>query len=221
MLWGDLLTLSVAAALLPVWVIISLFLLRSEGGVMKAGAFVAGATAVRLIQGLLFGFVFGAAGGDPDAEGPGPIAATLLLLIGILMLVTAFRKWRKEDDPDDPPKWMDKLSGVSTSKAFGMGALLMVLAIKQWVFTLSAIAIVEQAAAGVATSVLAFLVFVVIAQSLMVAPILVSAVAPTSSARMLDAAQAFLQRHNRVIAIAVSLIFGLWFTWQGITALWG
>jgi hypothetical protein len=221
MLWGDLLTLSVAAALLPVWIIISLFLLRSEGGLSKATAFVAGAVVVRLAQGLLFGFVFGAADDYGADAGPGPIAATLLLVLGLLMLLAGFKKWRKEEDPDDPPKWMEKLSGVSAAKAFGMGALLMTVAVKQWVFTLSALAIIEQAAAGFTTSVLAFLLFLVIAQSLMIAPILAYAIAPAQSARVLDSLQAFLQRHNRVIAIAVSLIFGLWFSWKGISGLMG
>jgi hypothetical protein len=219
-LWVDLLMLSVAAALLPIWIILALFLLRSEGGLLKATAFAAGATLVRLIQGVLFGFVFGAAADQGD-DGSGPIAATLLLVLGILMLIAAYKKWRKEEDSDEPPKWMTTLSGLSTLKAFGMGALLMVVAIKQWVFTLSAIAIVQQAEAGLASSVLAFLVFVVLAQSLIVAPIIVCAVAPARSAKLLDAAQGWLARNNRVIAIAVSLIFGVWFSWKGITDLLG
>jgi hypothetical protein len=219
-LWIDLLTLSVAAAVLPIWIILALFLLRSEGGLLKATAFAAGATTVRLIQGVLFGFVFGAAADDGDG-GPGLIASTLLLVVGILMLITAYKKWRKEEDPDEPPKWMMSLSGLTTPKAFGVGALLMAVAIKQWVFTLSAIAIVQQAGASLAASVLAFLLFVVLAQSLVVGPIIVYAIAPARSAKVLDATQGWLAQNNRVIAIAVSLIFGLWFLWQGITGLLG
>ncbi len=71
-LWIDLLMLSVAAAVLPIWIIMALFLLRSEGGLLKATAFAAGATTVRLIQGVLFGFVFGAAADDGDG-GPGSL----------------------------------------------------------------------------------------------------------------------------------------------------
>jgi hypothetical protein len=219
-LWIDLLTLSVAAAVLPIWIVLVLFLLRSEGGLRKATAFVAGATTVRLIQGVLFGFVFGAAVDQGDA-GPELIASTLLLVVGILMLITAYKKWHKEEDPDEPPKWMMTLGGLTTLKAFGVGALLMAVAIKQWVLTLSAIAIVEQAEASLASSVLAFLVFVVLAQSLIVAPIIACAVAPARSAKLLDTAQAWLARNNRVIAIAVSLIFGLWFSWKAITGLLG
>jgi hypothetical protein len=214
----DLLPLIIGAAVLPVWIVMTLFLLRSDRGVIKASSFVAGATAVRLLQGLLFGVVLEAA--DQGSEKSGVVAATLLLVAGIAMLITAVKKWRKEEDPDaPPPKWMAMLQGLSALKAFGIGALLMALALKQWVFTLSAIAVIEYVGAGLAASVLAFLVFVVGAQLLVAAPIAVYAIAPAAAGRLLDTVQSWLERNNRVIVVAVSLIFGLWFAWKGLAAL--
>ena len=55
----------------------------------------------------------------------------------------------------------------------------------------------------------------------MLAPIVVYAVAPMQSAKTLDAAQGWLERHNRVIVIAISLVFGLLFLFKGITGLTG
>lgn len=212
----ELLPLIVAAALLPVWIIMALFLLRSEGGLAKAIAFAAGATLVRLLQGALFGLVLGSEGGSES----GAIADTLLLVVGIVMLIAGYKKWRKEEDPDaPPPKWMSTLSGLSTLKAFGAAALLMTVAVKQWVFTLSALAVIDAAQVEMAAGVLLFVIFTVAAQSLILLPIIIYAVAPKQSARLLDAAQGFLERYNRVITIAVSLIFGVWFVWKGITGL--
>ena len=57
--------------------------------------------------------------------------------------------------------------------------------------------------------------------SLVLAPIVVYAAAPTQSAKTLDAAQGWLERHNRVIVIAISLVFGLLFLVKGITGLTG
>ena len=189
---------------------------------LKAAAFAAGAMTVRLVQGVLFGFVFGTAANAYGESGAGLITSTLLLVLGIVMLISAVRKWRKEEDPDaPPPKWMEILGGMSALKAFGMGALLMALAIKQWVFTLSAIAVIEQGELSQAGNVLAYLFFVLAAQSLVLAPIVVSAVAPAQSAKMLDAAQGWLERNNRVVLIAASSIFGVWFLWMGITGLIG
>ena len=177
---------------------------------------------VRLVQGVLFGYVFGAAADAYGESGSNLITSTLLLVVGLVMLISAVTKWRKEADPDaPPPKWMAVLGGLSALQAFGVGALLMALSIKQWVFTLSAIAVIEQGELSHAGNVLAYLLFVVAAQSLVLAPILVSAVAPTQAARMLDAMQGWLERNSRVIVIAVLLIFGVWLLWKGINGLIG
>jgi hypothetical protein len=219
---GSLLPLIVGAALLPVWIIMTLFLLRGKGGVLKALAFAAGAMTVRLVQGVLFGHVFGTAADASGESGANLITSTLLLMLGILMLISAVRKWRKVEDPDaPPPKWMAALSGLSALKAFGMGALLMALAIKQWVFTLSAIAVIEQGELSLAGNALTYLFFVLAAQSLVLAPIIVSAVAPVQAAKLLDAIQGWLERNNRAIIIAASSIFGVWFLWKGIAGLIG
>jgi len=217
-----LLPLIVGAALLPAWIIIALFLLRGEGGVRKALAFAAGALLVRLVQGVLFGYVFGAAADTYGESGSNLITSTLLLVVGIVMLISAVKKWRKDADPDaPPPKWMATLSGLSALKAFGVGALLMAVSIKQWFFTLSAIAVIEQAQLSRAANMLTYLFFVLAAQSLVLAPILVSAVAPVQSTKLLDAIQGWLERNNRAIVIAASSIFGVWFLWKGIAGLIG
>ena len=217
-----LLPLIVGAALLPAWIIIALFLLRGEGGVRKALAFAAGALLVRLVQGVLFGYVFGTAADTYGESGSNLITSTLLLVVGIVMLISAVKKWRKDADPDaPPPKWMATLSGLSALKAFGVGALLMAVSIKQWFFTLSAIAVIEQAQLSRAANMLTYLFFVLAAQSLVLAPILVSAVAPVQSTKLLDAIQGWLERNNRAIVIAASSIFGVWFLWKGIAGLIG
>lgn len=213
--------LIVGAAVLPVWIIMTLFLLRGAGGARAAAAFALGAMLVRVVQGVLFGFVFGAAD-EAGGAGNGAISSVLLVVIALLMLITAVKYWRKEEDPDaPPPKWMAAFDNISAAKALGMGALLMLLAVKQWVFTLAAIAVIEEAALGQARSVLVYLVFVLAAQSLVLAPVVFYALAPARAGRLLEAAQGWLERNNRVIMIVVSTVFGLWFLWRGITGLVG
>ena len=217
-----LLPLVIGAALLPASIILALFLLRGEGGVRKALAFAAGALLVRLVQGVIFGYVFDTAADTYGESGSNLITSTLLLVVGIVMLISAVKKWRKDADPDaPPPKWMATLSGLSALKAFGVGALLMAVSIKQWFFTLSAIAVIEQAQLSRAANMLTYLFFVLAAQSLVLAPILVSAVAPVQSTKLLDAIQGWLERNNRAIVIAASSIFGVWFLWKGIAGLIG
>jgi uncharacterized membrane protein YidH (DUF202 family) len=218
----DLLPVIIGASVVPLYPIIVFLLLQSEGGLRKATAFVAGGVTIRLVQGILFGLVLGVAGGAEGQDGPGPVVATLLLLLGILLLTTAYKKWQKEEDPDaPPPQWMTSITGFSTLKAVGAGALYVVIAVKQWVFTLAAIGIIGEAGLGGSANIALYLLYTLATQLLVLIPILLFAIAPQQAAKPLAAAQAWLDRNNRVIAMTVSFIFGLWFSYKGITGLIG
>jgi hypothetical protein len=216
----ELLPLLIGAAVLPIWIIIVLFLLGGERGASKATAFIGGALAVRLVQGIIFGFVIESAVQEYGEESANAIASTLLLIVGILLLLAAVKKWRREEDPDaPPPAWKESLRRATPLKALGMGALLMTLAMKQWVFTLSAIAVIEQGALSRLENVLAFVAFTLAAQSLMLLPVLVTLIAPSRANQWLGALESWLDRNERIIMIGVSLVFGAWFFWKGIGGL--
>jgi hypothetical protein len=198
----------------------SLILLRSKDGVIKATAFAAGATTVRVLQYILFGYVFGEAVSKSSESAFDFVTATLLLVAGVFLLVTGFKTWFKEVDPDaPPPQWMTKLGNVSAPMAFGMAVLMMLLAMKQWVFTLSAIAVIDEARMGTVVSAVVYLAFVLAAQSMMIAPIIASAIAPVRSARMVASMLQWLERNTRLITITVSVIVGTWFLTRGATGL--
>jgi hypothetical protein len=163
----DLIPLILAATLAPVFPIIVLLLLQSERGLGKAIAFVVAAVTVRLVQGVIFGLVFRSAVEAESAAGLQLIAPTLLTVVGILLLVAGVKKVRKEDDGEDSePKWMSRLSDLNVLKAASGGALLMLVAVKQWVFTLSALAVIEEAQPGLTAGVALYLIFVAATQAL-------------------------------------------------------
>ncbi|MFN8472074.1 MAG: GAP family protein [Anaerolineae bacterium] len=217
-----LLPVVIGATLVPLYPIVVLLLLQGEGGLGKAAAFVAGAVLVRLAQGVVFGIVFGQAAEAYPEDGTQVIAATLLVIAGLLLLLAAFKKWRKEPDPDDPPpKWMTAITGLSVAKAFGAGALFVTIAFKQWVFTLTALDVIEAAELTRGASIGLYLFYTLVTQTFVLIPIIGYAVAPRRAARPLQAAHAWLERYNRPIAITVSLVFGVWFLYKGITGLMG
>jgi hypothetical protein len=173
------------------------------------------------LQFVLFSRIFGAVldkdGGKAELH---IISSTLLLLAGIVLLVTAVKTWFKETDPDAPPsRWLAALSGVSAHTAFGMAVVMMFLGFKQWVFTLSAIAIIDEAEMNKISSVVAYLLFIAAAQSLMLAPIIASAFAPAQSSKIVGNMLGWLERNSRVITIAVSLVFAAWFLSKSATGL--
>jgi len=204
----------------PMWIIMALLLLRSNHGVAKAAAFATGAITVRILQFVLFSRIFGAvldSGGESEM---GLVYSILLLLGGIVLLITAVKTWFKETDPDAPPsKWVAALNRISAPAAFGMAVVMMFLGFKQWVFTLSAIAIIDEAKMGKIGSVLLYLLFIAAAQALMLTPIIASALTPNKSSKIVGVMLGWLERNSRAITVAVSLIFGVWFLSKSAAAL--
>jgi Sap, sulfolipid-1-addressing protein len=209
------------AMLSPIEIIVVLTLLTAPRGVAKGTAFVLGMTLVRLIQGFLFGYVFGHSPDNVAADGgKSPIVATLLLLLGIFLLITAFRTWRKVDDPDaPPPQWMQSLDQTTPAKAFGLGCTIIGVNVKQWAFTLTAIGIISAANLASRESVIAYLLYMFIVQIVFILSLLISALAPGASAATLGRAIGWLTRNNRAITMVVCFVFGVYFTWSGISGL--
>jgi Protein of unknown function (DUF2910). len=221
MVIASLLPLIIGASLgCPAWIIVVLILLRSKRGVTKATAFAAGVIAVRTLQFVLFGRLFGAIASACGQDVFDLIPSTLLLVAGLVLVITAVRTWWKEEDSDaPPPRWMTALGAMSTPAAFGMAVALMFVGLKQWVFTLSAIAIIDEAYLSKLETILAYLFFILTAQLLMLAAIISRAVAPAYSARMIEIVLRWLERNSRLITIVVSLAFGAWFLSRGISGL--
>jgi hypothetical protein len=219
----SLLPLIIGSAVVPVQIIIAILLLTSaKQGLAKAVAFVAGMTLVRLAQGVIFGFIF--AGGSSDTAGgaaeSGWIVPTLMLVLAILMLITAYRQWAKDPDPDaPPPKWLALPEKLTPLTALALGAGMILIAAKMWVFTLGAIGTIGEARLGQPSGTIIFLLFVLLAESLLLIPILIRLIVPAQATALLGRVSDWLTAHNRVIVIAVSLIFGLLFLYKGVTGL--
>lgn len=218
----ELIPLVIGAAAVPVWIIITLLLLRGDGGVGKAAAFLGGATLARLAQGLIFGGVVGEAAADHPPGEHGQVVSVLLLLLGIALLAAGVKKWLKDVDPDEPPpQWMATINAWSPLKSFAIGFALIAVAVKQWVFTLSAIGVIGEAGLGRGANVALYLGFALAAQSLMLLALAFAALAPARADKTLAAAQGWLERYSRPIMVAVSLIFGAYFLWKGAAGLIG
>jgi hypothetical protein len=217
----DLIPLILGSAIVPIQIIIALFLLRGERGVLKATAFVAGMATARIVQGVVFGLIFSSKQDTGDGGG-GIITSVLLLMLGVLLWITAIKQYRKEDDPDaPPPKWMKMFDSVTPVKAFGFGTLLILISAKLWAFTLSALATIGAAPLSQAENVITFLLFVLLAGSLMLIPIVTSLIAPAWSKTNLERLGVWLARNNRAIVIVIAVLFGTFFLWRGISGLMG
>lgn len=212
----------IGSAVVPLQIIIGLLLLNSpQQGRFKAIAYVAGMTTTRLFQGLLFGWVFAESTILAEgSNGKNPIISTLLLVLGILLLIAAYKKWRGQSDPDEvPPQWLTRIDHLTPLSALGIGLTLPLVAAKLWVFTLSALATIAAAALDQFSSLIAYLLFIVLAESLLLLPILVRTLLPKRSKFLLTQLSTWLTDNSRPITIGVSLIFGALFLRAGMQGL--
>lgn len=217
-----LIPLAIGSAVVPIQIIITILLLRTPGGRTAAVAWVAGMTVVRLAQGLVFGILLGARGGDAGGEvgGSGELVSVVLLVLAVMFYVVAARKLLKHPDDDAPsPKWMAMADDVKPGKAFLLGVGLVAISAKFWVFTLGAIAAIGEAGLGMGGSVVTFLLFVVLAESIHLAAVGFAFAAPARADVALTRFSALLERYNGPIVIALSLVFGTWFLVKALTGL--
>jgi len=219
----SLLPLIIASALVPAQIILYILIIKSpEQNLLKASAFVGGKMVVRLLQGLIFGLILSnsAAATAEESGGKSPVGLVLLLVLGIFFLSTAYKKWSKEEDPDaPPPKWLARIDRLTPRKAFGLGFGLLVVGVKFWVFTLAAIAVIGEAQLGQPDSAIVYLVFVLLAESLLLLPILLSLIIPRQVNAMLEQVSTWMNRNMRPITIGVSLFFGIFFFFKGASGL--
>lgn len=219
-LWGSLIPLAIASAILPVQVAITILMLRSPGGRRRAIAWVGGMTVVRLAQWLVFGLVLEQAV-DDGQPGTSAVEAALLLVVSVLFFVSAARKLASQPDEDAaPPRWMLAIPVVPPGRAFLMGAAIVGLSPKLWAFTLGAIGAIKDAEPGAGAGLALFVVFVLLAQSLHLGAIGLALVSPARADRVLGAAADALQRHSRTVMIVIGIAFGAWFLVKSLTA-WG
>ncbi len=220
-LWGALAPLAIGSAVVPVQVVVTLLLLRGTGGPAAAAAWVGGMTALRLGQGVVFGLVLTGPANEPAADGgPGPVVSGILLVLAVLLYALALRQLAADEDPDaPPPRWMTMTDGMGPGRAFAMGAGVLAIGPKFWVFTLAAVGVISDADLGRAAGITTFLLFVVLAGSVNLVLLGAALVAPDRSARQMERASDWLVAHNGQITIVLGLVFGTWFLVKALTGL--
>lgn len=210
-MWLGLVPLILVSALMPIELVITIMLLGSPGRARTAASAVAGMIAVRLLQGLVFGAIqhWGARANADD--GRRPVVATVLLMVAILLFVTAIRELlHVPDSGDPPPNWMTALSTMTPAKAFVLGAGVILISVKLWIFMFGAIGVIGDAGMDRRANIAGYILFVALSSSSHLAIVAAAGFFPQRSKGFLDGVLQWLQGHNRVIMIVLGLVFGTW-----------
>lgn len=218
----SLLPLAVAAALQPPQVIALVILLQTRKGLTNALAYIVGMIAFRLLLGGIFWVLISNVEETVETSGGNfsLLVGTVLLVLGILMLVNALRRGFSTHGEDEAAaSWLDKLQDVTPLRAALVGVAFLALDPKDWLVDISAINLIADADLIGLQSLLTFLVYILMAQSLLLIPLILSFFLPQRTQSSLSRLTAWMKRQERAIEIVFALIFGLLFLYTGLDLL--
>ena len=206
---GAILPLAVAMALSSVPVMATIAILMSPRRARAALPFLVGS-----VLGLAVVVVVFAAGASVIPE-PGPIHSETvkgvgLILLGAALVVVAIVLWRRdvEQESESTPKWMSALNSAGRWTAFGV-ALGLGLRPKSLLVSAAVGLSLRGLSLSWGDSAIVLAVYLVIASSSIVVPIVLTLAAPERAEAPLRATRAWLIGHSRVITMVILLLVGV------------
>jgi len=143
-----------------------------------------------------------------------------LLVTGIVFLSNALVIYLSEKDPDDPPpRWMKLVDSLSPRKLFLLGIAGVVIGVRPWIFTLSALSVIHDANMTWTQSVIAYSIYVVGCMTLLLIPLGLGIFAPGKSKPTFIKMRRWLETNSHLITMFVSAVFGAFFLFKGIVGL--
>jgi threonine/homoserine/homoserine lactone efflux protein len=223
-LWLALLPILLAMLISPARTIAVILLLHTPKGARTAFAYVSGMVTSMMVQGIILGFLLSVVGLAMDSrEGDlALVVSVLFVVVGIVMLTGSSKFiFQEEDDDKPPPKWLEQLESLEPRTAFAAGFGWLMVSPKQWVFVLTAVAVIFAANLSVVGSLINFFLFSVLIQVVYLVLIAIYLLMPERSEAILDSLFKWLKRNLRVVAIVIFVGFGLFFLIKGLMGLAG
>jgi hypothetical protein len=214
---GTLLPLAIAVTISPIPIIAEILLLFSKKPVAAASAYLVGfAVGVALVLGIL---ILVANAVDLSKSGPSKGAGTVQLVVGVLLLVAAVRRFRHRPQHDEvapQPKWMNGIESFTPGKALGVGAVLGAANPKNIAVGIAAGAAVSSAGMSTGQSIVSIVVYVVVAAAGVAAPLVVMVGLGDKAQGILDNWKTWLGLNNATVMAVLLLVFGVVLVGKGI-----
>jgi len=215
----SLVPLAVAAALQPPQVIALVVLLQTRRGAVNGLAYILGMIVFRLLLGGIFWVLLSSVEKTVETRGGNfsLLVGTFIFSLGILMLVHALRRGFSAQGADEATaSWLDQLDNVTPFRAALVGVAFLALDPKDWLVDISVINLIAEADLFRMESLLAFLVYILMAQSLLLIPLILSLFFPQRTQSGLTRFTGWMKRQERAIEVVFALIFGLLFLQIGL-----
>jgi hypothetical protein len=183
-------------------------LLLSREGRAKVPAFVAGRVVGLVV--VTVAFVAGARALPPAPNLDGPVVASIEVLTGVALVLLGIHSWhgRHRAHRHATPGWLDRLGDASTTAVFTT-SILVDLQPKGLLLGLSAGAVVRDGSMPLAEAVVAVVVYLALAASSVVLPVLATILAPVRTERWLRAGQDWITAHGALVTAVVAGVVGV------------
>ena len=218
---SEVLPFAIGVAISPLSIIAVILVLFSARARVNGLVFTAGwVVGVALVSTVIYLL---ADAGDVGSGGSASDTSYWLKLVGgILLVLLAFRDWRKrsvKDEAVDQPKWMSAIDTLTPVKTGGLAFLLAVANPKNLALSLAAGASLAQAGASGGEAAVGLIVFVVVASVAIIVPVVAYLVGGERAADELEGWKTWLSMNNTAMMAVLFLVFGVVLFSQGLRGL--
>lgn len=216
---GDIAPFAIAVTISPIPIVAEILLLFTRKPTANAGAFVAGF--VLGVAGVLAALVVVASSVDLSGSGDGAssTASVLRIVLGVVLLAAAVRRFRNRPGPDESPpmpKWMDGMSSFAPGKSLGVGLAVGALNPKNLAMAFAAAVAIAAAGLSAADDVVAVGSYTLVAALGVMAPLVVMLLMGDRSDRILEDWKAWLVQNNAAVMAVLFLVFGVVLIGKGV-----
>ena len=203
----QLVLIGLAITLEPIPLTAFVLVLASKGGTRKGAAFISGWLLSLAI--VIAGTVL-VTGNNPPKSSTAPSLAALAvkILIGVVLVLIAIRKWRNIGKPKKPkktPTWQSGIDNMSPLYALGLAPLT-----QPWGLVAAGVATITEAKLSSWQSYLALILFCLVSTGVYLAMELYATFRPEECAAFLTSTRTWIDTHTDQVIIVVSLALGLW-----------
>jgi Sap, sulfolipid-1-addressing protein len=215
----ELALVALAAMLSPTTLSFSVLALVLGERPLRTGLwFFLGAFGVTLVIGVVAAFVLGNAAASPTPSTPKTWVAVVDVIAGALVLFFVARFLRRPRDPRRAADMIEKMSKVASSPAIAIVAAGASLA-NPGGFIPLALKSISETNPSATQYVVEWLAFAIVALLPLIAAVVMLAVAPERTQRVLASARGWLERHARTIAAVILILLAASLVRGGIAGL--
>jgi hypothetical protein len=215
---GDSITLALGVAISPVPIIAVILMLLSK----KAGA---------NSLAFAFGWVLGVAGaltvviaasgaiGTGSGGTPSHGVSVVKIALGAVLLLVGLRDWKKRPKAGQPaalPKWLQAIESITPVKSAGLGVALAAINPKNLLLIVGGGLAIANAPTSAGGKVVAAAIFVVLAISTVVLPVVLYRILGARAQSTLESLNSWLQANNATVMAVLILVVGVVLIGRGV-----